>query len=421
VNKIALLDCNNFYVSCERLFNPKLRKKPVVVLSNNDGIVIARSAEAKKLGIPMGAASFKFRDLFKQHNVIVCSSNYELYADISERIMHTLTELAPALEIYSIDEAFLDFSTLGTDPGQYAHYLRSTIERWTSIPSSIGIGSTKTIAKIANQIAKDNPAHNRVYDLSEQDIDPVLTTIPTEKIWGIGYRTAAKLTHHNVKTALQLKYMPDHWIRKIGTISLLKTVWELRGISCINLQEQHEPKQSIQSSRSFGKEVRNKSEIRQACATYVTRAAEKLRDGGQLCAEISVYIRTSQYVDREQRYTGWTTLQLPLATDYTPTLIEHALMGVEQIFRNGFGYKKAGVVLSNLVDAQQQQLDVWVDHQQLDKQKKVMNLIDEVNAKWGDETLTFAACGIEKPWKMQRQLRSPRFTTQWNELLVVRD
>jgi DNA polymerase V len=291
----ALIDCNNFYVSCERLFQPMLHGKPVVVLSNNDGCVIARSDEAKALGIPMGLPAFKLADLVKAHTIEVYSSNYTLYGDLSARVMTTLTQWTPEVEVYSIDEAFLQFSPLPPDAlTAYGQSMRATIQQWTGIPVSIGIGPTKTLAKLANRLAKRSPeANGAVILTSPLEVEATLAQTPIEDIWGIGPGYARRLKVHEITTALQLRNMTDRWVRQELGIVGLRLVWELRGISCLPLALCPPPKQSLMVSRSFGRPITMLTEMREAVATYMTRAAEKLRRHHVAAGVLTVFLITT--------------------------------------------------------------------------------------------------------------------------------
>src|SRR5215813_11351401 len=314
----ALIDCNNFYVSCERVFQPALCSKPVVVLSNNDGCVIARSEEAKALGIPMGIPAFKLADLRQEHPIEVFSSNYTLYGDLSARVMTTLAQWAPAVEVYSIDEAFLDLTGISTDDLRiYGQTLRATIHQWTGIPVSIGIGPTKTLAKLANRLAKRSPQAQGVVILtSPLEIEATLAQTPIQDIWGIGPGYTRRLHAHEIRTAIQLRNMTDRWVRQELGIVGLRLVWELRGISCLPLEFCPPPKQSLMVSRSFGRPITTLIEMREAVATYMTRAAEKLRRHQVAAGVLTVFLMTNRFTD-EPQYSNSVTMPLPVATQDT--------------------------------------------------------------------------------------------------------
>jgi DNA polymerase V len=416
----ALIDCNNFYVSCERLFQPALLGKPVVVLSNNDGCVIARSDEAKALGIAMGLPAFKLADLVKEHAVEVYSSNYTLYGDLSARVMTTLTQWTPEVEVYSIDEAFLQFTALPPDAlTAYGQTIRATIQQWTGIPVSIGIGPTKTLAKLANRLAKRSPEAQGVVTLTAPgEIEATLAQTPIQDIWGIGPGYTRRLHAHEIRTALQLRNMTDRWVRQELGIVGLRLVWELRGISCLPLALCPPPKQSLMVSRSFGRPITTLIEMREAVATYMTRAAEKLRRHQVAAGVLTVFLMTNRFTD-EPQYSNSVTIPLSVATQDTAELIRYALRGVEQIFRGGYRYQKAGVILTALVPAHQIQAHLFDRHDR-DRSKQLMAAIDTINREWGTGTIRYAAVGLRPRWVMRCARRSPRYTTRWNELVEVR-
>jgi DNA polymerase V len=416
----ALIDCNNFYVSCERLFQPMLHGKPVVVLSNNDGCVIARSDEAKALGIPMGLPAFKLADLVKEHSIEVFSSNYTLYGDLSARVMTTLTQWTPDVEIYSIDEAFLQLSPLSLDAlTAYGQTIRATIHQWTGIPVSIGIGPTKTLAKLANRRAKRSPEAQGVIALTAPgEIEAILSQTPIEDIWGIGPGYTRRLHAHEIRTALQLRDVNDRWVRQELGIVGLRLVWELRGISCLPLERCPPPKQSVMVSRSFGRPITTLIDMREAVATYMTRAAEKLRRHHVAAGVLTVFLMTNRFTD-EPQYSNSVTLPLPVATQDTADLIQYALQGIEQLFREGYRYQKAGVILTALVPAHQVQTHLF-DQQDRERSKRLMAAIDTINREWGSGTIRYAAVGLRPAWMMRCARRSPRYTTRWEELAVVR-
>lgn len=414
---LALVDCNNFYVSCERLFNPKLSDRPVVVLSNNDGCIVARSQEVKAMGVPMGAPYFQWADLLRAHDVAVCSSNYALYGDLSHRVMHTLAHFNPELEIYSIDEAFL---YVEGDAMSHCRLIREKVLQWTGIPVSIGIASTKTLAKVANHTAKRDPSLKGVYFPSQKELDAVLERLPVGEIWGIGRRLSQFLAKRGIRTAKQLCNQPDLWIKRNLTVVGLRTIWELRGIPCLSLDEVVSAKKSIMTSRSFGRPILTKEELSEAIATFAARGAEKLREEERLASWIQVFVMTSPHQE-EQYYGNQVHLVLPEPTEYTPTLLTYAKEGVEAIFRPNTVYKKAGVLLGGLVPTHPYQQDLFIEHDLAKeaKQKAVMALLDRANETFGYQILHFASEGVESSWQMRRSLRSPCFTTRWNDLLTI--
>ncbi|MCC5832327.1 MAG: Y-family DNA polymerase [Chlamydiales bacterium] len=407
MSSIALVDCNNFYASCERVFNPKLRGRPLVVLSNNDGCIVARSSEAKALGIPMGAPYFQWADFMRARDVVVCSSNYALYGDLSYRVMRTLERFNPEMEIYSIDEAFLWVGDL-EDPVDHCRAIREKVLRWTGIPVSIGIAPTKTLAKVATRIAKklEEGVH------LPEDFAPILEEMPVGDIWGIGRRLAQFLSKRGVHTAAQLRDKEEAWVRKNLTVVGLRLVWELRGISCLPLDQAPSAKQSIMTSRSFGRPILSKEELAEAIAAYAARGAEKLREEGRVASWLEVFITGKEYAKQAH-------LVLPEPTSFTPTLISYAKQGLETLYRAGHAYKKAGILLGGLVPENSFQRDLFVDRTDGEKKRAAMALLDYANQKFGYAALKFAAEGIERPWRMKRELRSPCFTTRWDDLLTI--
>jgi DNA polymerase V len=415
----ALVDCNNFYASCERVFNPKLTHKPVVVLSNNDGCVVARSNEAKALGIGMGVPEFQVRPLLRAHDVQVLSSNYALYGDMSQRVMDTLEQFCPDLEIYSIDEAFLSLSGfMSRNLTEYGHLIRTTVKRWTGIPVSVGIAETKTLAKVANRIAKRTPDTGGVFDLqTEADRDALLDRVPVEEVWGIGPNYARFLTQHGIRTTLQLRHANDQFIRKQMGVVGLRLVMELRGVSCLELEQCPAPKQGITCSRAFGQSVTTLNDMEEAVSSYVERAAEKLRRERLAVRTMTVFLKTNEFKDIPQ-YSNALTLRLPVASDTTHELIRSALQGIRRIYRDGYQYKKAGVMFTGLVSANQVQADLFDAHNRT-RSKRLMSALDLINDRWGTGTLHYGSSGIGKAWKTQFHRRSPAYTTDWGSLPIV--
>lgn len=415
----ALVDCNNFYASCERVFNPKLRSKPVVVLSNNDGCIVARSNEAKALGIGMGVPEFQVRPFLRAHDVQVLSSNYALYGDMSQRVMETLERFCPDLELYSIDEAFLSLSGFTSrNLTEYGQTIRATVKRWTGIPVSVGIAETKALAKIANRVAKRTPDTDGVFDLLAcPDRDALLNRIPVQDVWGIGPNHARFLQQHGITTALQLRHTNDQFIRKHMGVVGLRLVMELRGVSCLALDQCPAPKQGITCSRAFGKSVTTLTEMEEAVSSYTARAAEKLRAEKLAVTSMTVFLKTNEFKDTPQ-YSNALTLTLPVATDTTPELIRAALQGIRRIYREGYLYKKAGVMFTGLVPASQVQTDLF-DSRDRVRSKRLMAALDAVNDRFGSGTLHYASSGFAKAWKTQFHRRSPAYTTDWKELPVV--
>ncbi len=416
----ALVDCNNFYASCERVFNPRLNGKPIVVLSNNDGCVIARSNEAKVLGIPMGAPYFEFADMMKANRVTVFSSNYTLYGEMSQRVMRTLEQFTPELEIYSIDEAFLNLENQIPKLSDYTHRIKQTVYQWTGIPISIGVAPTKTLAKVANKYAKKHVPKEGYFILNDPSLqETILKNFSVEDVWGIGRQITALLYRNGIRTAWELACADDHWIKKNLSIVGLRTVWELRGISCLPLEESPPPKKSIVRSRSFGCEIFTESDLAEALSCHVASAAETLRSQGGLTSFIEVFLTTSRFKD--SFYCNSTHITLPIPSDYTPDLITCAKKGLKKIYRNGFAYKKIGVMLSAISPNQTVQQDLFEkDKGRNDKYQLLMELMDKTNAKYGRELLKSAAQGVSRSWAMTRSLSTQHFTTSWDGLLKVK-
>lgn len=413
---LALIDCNNFYVSCERVFDPKLIGKPVVVLSSNDGIVIARSKEAKQLGIPMGAPVFEYRDILKNYNVKQLSSNYTLYGDMSQRVMSTLNLFSPDIKIYSIDEAFLTINT----PNSMAdcQEIQRIILKHTGISTSIGIGPTMTLAKVANDIAKKNKEN--LFSLQKKEIqESVLQQLPVEDVWGIGHRLSSFLHRQNVHTAGEFKDTDDGWIKKNLSIVGLRMAWELRGISCLSMEEAPQPKKSITCSRSFSKSVISIEELFEAISTFVSRAAEKLREQDSLVSYLDVFVTTNKHHESPY-YANQVQLIFPQPTNYTPQLIHFAKEGIKSIFREGLLYKKAGVTLGGLVPQASYQMDLFGGNALQKKEDSLMKLMDQLNQQYGRKVIKIAAEGIQQPWKTRRDICTPHYTTNWDSLLTIK-
>jgi DNA polymerase V len=417
----ALADCNSFYASCERVFDPKLKNKPVIVLSNNDGCIIARTNEAKALGIKMGEPLFKAKKIIEKNNVKVFSSNYTLYGSMSNRVMKILEQSFPNIEIYSIDEAFMEISSLKKiyNYSKYAMEVREIILKWTGIPVSIGIGETKTLAKIANQIAKDNPKTQGVFDITKiRNKEEILKTIKVEKIWGIGNKLSKFLIKNNIHNAYEFIQQDNRWIRKNMNILGLKTKMELNNISCYELDNNFKLRKSCCVSRSFGKRITYLKDMREAVSTFITRAAEKIRNEKLITNNINLYIRTSPFNKKsEEFYTNSISVPLDSPTNNTITLNKKVLNGLNKIFKKGYLYQKAGVILSGL-EVENADLNLFKED---DKKKEVlMNAFDSINRKYGKNFLRIASEGVEKKWLMKRSRCSSNFTTNLEDLLTVR-
>jgi DNA polymerase V len=418
---IALVDVNNFYVSCERVFNPKLEGKPVVVLSNNDGCVISRSQEAKALGIGMAEPWFKLRDLAERHHVIAHSSNYALYADMSNRVMSLLADFGRDQEIYSIDECFLDLSGMrGPALLTHAQRIRHTIRQWTGLPTCVGVGSTKTLAKLANLIAKRDPDRDGVCDLGampESEREAHFASMPAAWVWGVGRRLAAQLEQAGIHSVRDLRDADVAMLRKRFSVTMEKTVRELNGVACLAFEDTSAPRQQILTSRSFGYYVTDKRELQEAVTQYITRAAEKLRRQASLANTLHLYIRTSPHNRDNRDYSPGITLPLQHATDDTLQLVQAGLYGLERIFRPGYSYQKAGVMLGGLTPRTRMQGDLFAERD--DRRARLMATIDTINHRMGRATIRSAAEGHTHAWKMRSAYKSPGYTTCWKDILVV--
>jgi DNA polymerase V len=416
---IALIDANNFYVSCERVFQPGLRNRPVVVLSNNDGCVIARSNEAKALGIKMGAPLFRTQHLVETYDVAVFSSNYALYGDMSQRVMDVLQEFTPEVEVYSIDEAFMGLEDKGGD-GLLARgtEIREKVRQWTGIPVSIGIGQTKTLAKIASRVAKKDEAAQGVFDLtpiSEQT--RVLEGTAVEDVWGVGPAYAKLLKAAGIHSARKLRDADRRWIRRRMTVVGARIVEELRGHSCLPLEQCPQQKKSLTCSRSFGVLVESLEELRQAVGVYLTRAAERLRRAKLAASVVTVFINTSRF-DSEPHYGNSITYELASATDVTGELLEWALRGLGQIFRPGYKYKKAGVMLNRLVPADQLSTRLF-GATSFERSRRVMRAVDQINARHGRDTVRYGVARPDGRWQTRFLRKSQNYTTCLKEVLCV--
>lgn len=413
----ALVDCNSFYCSCERVFNPKLNGKALVVLSNNDGIIIARTDEAKALGIKMGEAVFKIRDLIRRNKVHTYSSNYSLYGDMSHRVMQTLSQFTPEMEIYSIDEAFLNLCGF-QELEAYGKKIHDTILMHTGIPTSVGIGPTKVLAKVANRIAKKRKHISPVFDLSSKEVqDTVLASFPVEDIWGIARRSAAKLEALGIRTAKELRDADLDLIEKVLTIVGRRLVSELRGFSCLPLELVRDDKKEIISSRSFGKPVFALDELKEALAHYVSRASEKLREQGSVCAHLQVFVHTNPHKNVSQ-YFNATSLKIMTPTSATSALVRYAFHALESIYKEGIEYKKTGVILSDF-RTQNIPFSLFEDRELYNQDNALTKVMDEINRTFGSHSVKLGSCGTESVWKMKSEIRSPCYTTRWKDLLKV--
>ena len=415
---VALIDGNNFYVSCERVFNPRLEGRPVVVLSNNDGCAVARSAEVKALGVRMGTPWFQMRDLARRHGILALSSNYALYADMSNRLMAVLGQFSPDQEIYSIDECFLDMSGFGRrDLVEYGQAMRRRVKQWLGLPVCVGIAATKTLAKLANHCAKKGLAGaDGVCDFGRIDaaeLSRLFSSIAVGEIWGVGPRLSQRLAERGIASVEALRQADAKTLRREFSVVLERTVAELNGISCMALEEAAPNKQQIISSRSFGQYVYAIEPLREAVASYIAIAAEKLRSQGSLAGMVQVYIRTNPHKADSPQYQRGLTIPLSQASDDTLRLTQAALWGLQRIYRPGFAYQKAGVALLDLGAAGTPQGDLFSTARD---NTRLMQVMDRINGLWGRGTLRSAAEGVHREWRMKRERMSPGYTTCWTEL-----
>jgi DNA polymerase V len=416
----ALADANNFYVSCERVFSPNLEGRPVVVLSNNDGCIIARSNEAKELGFAMGDPYHLNQEKLTSHGAAVFSSNYALYGDMSRRVMDTLATFTPEIELYSIDEAFLNlagFERRGLT--EYARLIRATVQRDTGIPVSIGIGPTKTLAKIANHLAKARPETGGVLGLAGVDVDEALATIEIREVWGVGPRWAKWLEGQGIVTALDLKRADPKAIRRKMTVVGERLVYELNGRSCLPLELVTPPRQGLTVSRSFGQTLTALHPIKEALVQFVGRAAEKLRRQQLMAGQVMVFVTTNRFSASRPFYANSATVKLPYPTDFTPDLVEAAAHLIERLYRPGFHYQKCGVMLLDLSPVTRVQADLF-DTRDRAREAWLMRALDSLNTDYGARTVRVGNVGGKRPaWAMRQAFRSPRYTTNWRELPVV--
>ena len=415
-NKIALVDCNSFYVSCERLFNPRIQKKAVVVLSNNDGCVISRSTEAKILGIKMGEPYFKVKDLVKKNKVEVFSSNYALYGDISRRVMRVLRTFSPKVEIYSIDEAFIDLSFIDENGAEeYGKEIRSRVLKWTGIPTSVGIATTKTLSKVANHIAKKEKA-GVVY--LNKDIDERLKKFAIEDVWGVGRQLSKFYYKNNIKNAYDLKNVSNYWVKKGTNVLGAKTAMELRGVPCIDLQIDQEKRKNCCVSRSFGRKVTEIEELEESVTTHCLNAAEKIRADDQLAKTITVFVRTSPFDKSKKYYSNSKTIDLPIATNNSLELVKNATKALSEIYVKGHRYQKAGIILTGLKDEKESQENLLTPLMD-NKSKSLMKAIDYTNSKYGRYAISIAHAGLSKGWKMRREHSSKIDTASFDSLPII--
>ncbi|MEI8153163.1 MAG: Y-family DNA polymerase [Hyphomicrobiales bacterium] len=417
----GLVDCNNFYASCERVFQPSLNGKPIVVLSNNDGCVVARSQEAKTLGIAMGVPLFKIRDIIKRHDVAVRSSNYALYGDLSERVMSILAASAPQHEIYSIDECFLDLDRMPVnDLTAWCRNLRVRAKRWTGIPVSVGIGTTKTLSKIANKLAKSSAKADGVIDLAGHPewIESALSKTPVGDVWGIGLRWSKMLIESGITTARELRDTQDGWIRQRMGVVGLRTVHELRGIACHQLDTQPSPKKTTCCSRTFGNAVKDKDQVRNAIMSFAERASEKIRHSDQVCGSMQVFISTDQFDTSAPQHSASASSTFMTPTADSRAIVAAAIRIFERIWREGFAWRKAGVLLLDLSSAEDIQPTLFTD--QVSNSDGLMKAVDRINDRFGRGAVGLGLSVKEAEWRMRQDQLSPRYTTRWPEIPRVR-
>lgn len=416
----ALIDCNNFYVSCERVFQPQFDKKPIVVLSNNDGCVISRSNEAKALEIPMGAAAFKYKNQFKKYNVKVFSSNYALYGDMSRRVMSILESYSPNIEIYSIDEAFLKLTSFDNlDITEESYKIKKQIYQWTGIPVSIGLAPSKSLAKIANKIAKKfNHQTLGVYSLDSQEkINKALKWTAIEDVWGIGRRYAKLLRSIGVKNALEFINLPDQWVKKNMNVLGLRLKKDLSGLSFIKLEEIRSQKKSIATTRSFESILTNLSDIEERVSTFATNCAEKLRIQNSCCTSLLVFVRSDPF-KKEQQYSNSCVIQLSNASNSSLILSKQAIYGLRKIFKPGISYKKAGVLALGLTSKENHQLNIFEPN--IVRHDSLMKAIDTINHRHGPNRIKLANQDLNRVWKMKQNNLSPKFTTVLEDIIKVK-
>ncbi|MCW1965686.1 Y-family DNA polymerase [Polynucleobacter sp.] len=425
----ALVDVNNFYVSCERVFQPKLEQVPMVVLSNNDGCAVARSAEVKALGVKMGTPWFQIQDLAKQHGITAYSSNYTLYGDMSNRVVQVLRGFTPNLEIYSIDESFLQIETVlkqYRDTVDFGRQVKQAVKETTGLPVCVGIGASKTLAKFANHLAKKHPQFSGVCDvnaMSREALYQWMSETEVGEVWGIGRQIAKKLKVQKIQSVFDLLQTSPQAMRQQFGVVMERLCYELRGVSCLKLEEVTPAKQQIIASRSFGKLVTSQTELAQSVATHAARAAEKLRSQDGVTGALTVFIQTNPFKQNEPQHHQSITIPLAEATDNTLTLTNAALAGLQRIYQPHFRYKKAGVILNLISDKPTMQQSLFEDVQSKGKSASLMKAVDAINTRFGNAVIRSAAAGThhtKQVWQMRSNNRSPNYTTQWDELPIAR-
>ncbi len=420
----ALVDCNNFYVSCERVFNGNLENKPVAVLSNNDGCFIARSSEVKALGVPMGAAVYQWQDVIDKNGIILFSANFPLYGDMSHRVMKTLEELCPEMEIYSIDEAFLDLTNMKiANITKYAENIKETVQKWTGIPVSVGIGSTKTLAKAANKLAKKIPENKGVFNfLDFENADEYLEKLDVADIWGVGRKYTKLLQRYNINNAKDFKHADKNFIKTRMTVSGERTQMELSGISCIPMSKNPPPKKAIAFTRSFGKYQKTYEELSESVAYFTRKIGEKLRAQDSVANYLQVFVLTNFHRKDLPQYHNNVIVKLARPSSFSPLLIAAALQGLKSIYRQGFMYKKAGVLALALQPSKHVQYNFLETDPVAQKlaESKLMKAVDGINHRVGADVLKYAAEGVDRGWWMKQTKKSNRYTTKWEEILQAK-
>ena len=418
---IALVDCNNFYVSCERLFRPDLRDVPVVVLSNNDGCVVSRSNEAKAIGVRMGQPWFECKALAHQHGILALSSNYALYADMSNRVMRILSTFSPRTEVYSIDECFVDLT--GTPRlREVSYHMRERVMQWTGIPVCVGIGPTKTLAKLANFVAKKHPRSQGVFDfnaLDDAQQTQLLSRIPIDEVWGIGRKLTPRLAAHGIHTVQDLRVAHTPTLRAAFGVVLEKTQRELQGLACVDLQDVEPQKKQIISSRSFGSMVQDVETLKDAMSTFVANACAKLRAQHSHACVIQVFLHTNRFRQDLPQYMPSLAIALPQPTNDSLVVNQWAAHLVEQLFKPEYQYKKAGLVLSDIAPVSHLQSDCWIEPHTPKNNSRLMATIDQLNQRFGRGTLKISTQGARQGWQMKQESKSPGYTTDWSQTPVV--
>jgi len=417
---IALIDCNNFYVSCERVFDASLKGKPIIVLSNNDGCAIARSEEAKALGIKMGTPEYMVRDMPYAHDVKIFSSNYTLYGDMSKRVMQVIKEFVLKTELYSIDEIFADLSQMKyKDLTELAREIKETVQRCTGIPVSVGIAKTKTLAKMANRYVKKTNRETGVFCADNREkVSAMLEFIEVGDIWGVGRQHELKLRTHAIFKAADFIKAPEDWVFKEMTIVGLRTQKELKGINCIKWEEETPARKNICTSRSFGKLLSSKREIQQAVATYTSSCAKKLRFEKTCARAVHVFLQTNVHRQQDEQYLHSVTLNIPVATNATNELMRYTMTALNLLYKPGYNYHKTGVIVMNLVPESQIQLGLF-DTENRERNKSVMKSMDDINKTFGPDTVRPAKQGFNRDWKLRSNFLSKRFTTRFDELPLM--